>query len=509
MNKYKAWIAALTPLNFANEKSLEQIINELIPILFEIKKTQDNDNTSFNDFLTLLKNKISEIKESLTTHNTSFDEKRNSIRQNVSNKESEITNNILAKFSEMLSKIENFGSSYFENHPEVFNSGIDKVNFDLNINNSAYKKWYNNTEVFYTSDNINYGKTNNGYSYDHITKLMYYDGNEISNASNTAYGTLNRCTNGVIINYLPKLNLGEKLLPANENGYFIGFPDETHAAYFAEANEENVEKYSIKLIDLNTKEMTTYTDLLMPSNFNNVYLSNNSHYIIKKYHDYYYLVYLVNGQSVPYIAKSNDLIHWANMGSLNGSIVALQVIHDSLYFVTTSYSSYLFNESDNTFNQIKYNNKNIMVGSPFGNNYLGVVGNEIMYSSTPDFSSPISLNNTINPINNTLAFAVNTQTKDYLICGCNMSNIYNEIYQVDNEYQNIRFKDDKNFNALYLIDYKLYYSTIIRGGKQNSLYYIGTGDISIGDIVISPDYRIFDDKNLQEITFTHECVEVK
>ena len=509
MNKYKAWIAALTPLNFANEKSLEQIIYELIPILLDIKKTQDNDNTSFNDFLTLLKDKISEIKESLRPYNTSFDEKRNSIRQNVSTKESEITNNILTKFSEMLSKIENFGGNYFENHPEVFNSGIDEVNFDLNINNSAYKKWYNNTEAFYKSDNINYGKTNKGYSYDPITKLMYFDGNEVSSTVVTEYGTLNRCSNGVIINYLPKLNLGEKLLPANENGYFIGFPDETHAAYFAEANEENVKKYSIKLIDLNTKEMTTYTDLVMPNNFNNVYLSNNSHYIIKKYHDYYYLIYLINEQSVPYIAKSNDLIHWANMGSLNGSIVALQVIHDSLYFVTTSYSSYLFNESDNTFNQIKYNNKNIMVGCPYGNNYLGVVGNEIMYSSTPDFSNPISLINTINPRNITLAFAANAQTKDYLICGCNVSNIFNEIFDVNSEYQNIKFKDNKNFNAVYLIDYKLYYSTIVRSNRQEPLYYIGMGDKPIGDIVISPDYRIFDDKNLQEITFTHECVEVK
>ena len=38
MDKYKAWISSLTPLDFANDKSLEQIIYELIPILMEFKK---------------------------------------------------------------------------------------------------------------------------------------------------------------------------------------------------------------------------------------------------------------------------------------------------------------------------------------------------------------------------------------------------------------------------------------------------------------------------------------
>ena len=37
MDKYSAWISSLTPLEFANEKSLEQIIYELIPILIDIK----------------------------------------------------------------------------------------------------------------------------------------------------------------------------------------------------------------------------------------------------------------------------------------------------------------------------------------------------------------------------------------------------------------------------------------------------------------------------------------
>ena len=45
MDKYSAWISSLTPLEFANEKSLEQIIYELIPILLDIKSKQDNDAT--------------------------------------------------------------------------------------------------------------------------------------------------------------------------------------------------------------------------------------------------------------------------------------------------------------------------------------------------------------------------------------------------------------------------------------------------------------------------------
>ena len=87
MDKYRAWISSLTPLEFANEKSLEQIIYELIPILIDIKSKQDNDATLFDTFLLELKKKINDIKTSITTSNTGFRNKEDEIRGNISNKE--------------------------------------------------------------------------------------------------------------------------------------------------------------------------------------------------------------------------------------------------------------------------------------------------------------------------------------------------------------------------------------------------------------------------------------
>ena len=511
MDKYKAWIGALTPLNFTNEKSLEQIMYELIPIILEIKEKQDTYPNLFKEFMLELNTKIEKIKNSLPTYNTTFAEKRNSIRQNVSNKETEITTNILNKFSEILNKITTFGSTYFETHPEVFDNGIIDVNFDLNINRSCYSIWSKSGGFIYNDDDINYGKTERGYSYDPNTHTLYYGGHVAGLGGYFGFNDLNRCTNGVIINNLPKMNLGEAILPLNENGYFIGFPDELHAAYFEETNEENIQKYSLKLVNIDTKEITTYENLEFPNNFKNVYLIDNSHYNIKKCNDYYYLLYLVENSNSPKICKSNDLIHWENVGSVatGDNICCLTNLNNHLYWVTNTRSSYLFNENDNSFNQIKINNKNIMIGFYKDNKYYGYSNGYIYSSNTPDFTNYTEeRSSTFYPENNNMAFSFSSDTNLGVICGCSIFYEPNR-FEISSEYPSFNYRIDKYKYTTYCIDYDIHYDQVSRRNIKSRRFFKGLPHDEIkGNIVISPTNRVFDDKNLREITFTYECVEV-
>ena len=131
MDKYHAWISALTPLNFANEKSIEQIVYELIPLALEIKDKQDTYPNMFNEFLIDLGKKLAVIITSISDNVEMFTTLVDSIRLKINTKESDITNDVTSGFNAMLNLISNFGDTYFTKHPEVFNNGINKVNFDI------------------------------------------------------------------------------------------------------------------------------------------------------------------------------------------------------------------------------------------------------------------------------------------------------------------------------------------------------------------------------------------
>ena len=499
MDKYRAWIGALTPLNFANEKSLEQILYELIPIILEIKEKQDTYPNLFKDFLTELTNKINEIKNNLTTYNTSFDEKRNSIKQNVTNKESEITSNILAKFTEMLNKISEFGSGYFERHPDVFDKGINEVNFDLTNQDSCYYKTNKDNELF---GSINLTGVYSSYSSQHgywmntTDSQLYYD-NTISNSGkiNTIIKYKNR-----LFKKIPYFEYEDILFPETENGYFIGFYDLNHGCFFAKTISDNVTTYALKVIDLTTKEMTTYTDLVMPSDFTGVFLTNNSHYIIKKYNETYFLLYTTSSGNVINICKSNDLIHWGRVGSLPISQQAsLRVINNDLYIVCLSYT-YIYNETDNSFSEVKYNNKSISMCGYFKNNYLFYEGYNLRWSQNKDLSNASS--GTTNRFT-TLNFSI---ISDKYACTNNcLLEAFTTNYFISGDDNTHTF-----LNVLYssmLTRYNILYNYFYDIGKMEVQYRCNY-PLNLDNNVLNENNDLYLDKTLQKVIVKTKWVEI-
>lgn len=517
MNKYKAWISSLTPLDFANEKSLEQIIYELIPILLELKENQDKHPTDYNSFLTKLQAKIKEIKESLATSNTEFVNRREKIKTNITNKESDISGDIVDKFSDILEKINNFGNTYFTLHPEVFDKGILDVAFDTNISNAPYTKWYKHSMPFQQIDKLDEIVDEPPINVeDYKQRYCTSDKQCYSGKNITTSGALQQIRRfketsnhqNIILYKKANFSLGEELYPHTENGYFIGFPDNDNACYFAKTITNDTPSYSIKMINLNTKEIATYENLVLPDNFQNVYLTNNNHYLIKKYHNYYYMFYLKTGETIPYIAKSNDLVHWANVGTVGGiSKITFRICLDNLYIVTDSFGSYLFNEADNSFTSVKYDNRNVIIIGEINNkiyfwNYLGdngiynTINNDLSNSSVYyGFFHNLDSKRGID-----LTFSKDIENNVYTFLGQGYYLIFENSYSQVMYYNSFGYRI-KNHNIITDIDFynNICYSTIPTGTGSTSLEPYPINVNIRGDLVLNENGDIYDDYSLQKL----------
>lgn len=520
MDKYHAWISALTPLNFANEKSIEQIVYELIPLALEIKDKQDTYPNMFNEFLVDLGKKLAVIITSISDNVEMFTTLVDSIRLKINTKESDITNDITSGFNAILNLINNFGDTYFTKNPEVFNNGINKVNFDLSNYDSCYHKFAgapNKPEIktsnfwsFYNKD-VSYGVQTTKYWYNPADKQIYYN-DQIANYDE--YGLelgMVQLSENKLIYHDVEISLGDNLFPHTENGYFIGFPDVNTACYFAKTISDAETKYALKMINLSTKEITTYDNLVMPSNFKDMYLLNNSHYLIKKFNNYYYMLYCTEGGNTAYIAKSNDLINWGSVGSLNvGSECTLKVIKNNLYFVSINNGTWLFNETDNSFNRLKVNNYDFLAMGEVEEKYCGVLlleDRNAFLSTSNDFTENIekggSSYDTIS-----LEFA-KVNDKYFIIAG-----IASIIIRFNPNYMQLS-QCDYNYRSFFDISQSTFRPNIFYTDKMlvteyniNEVYNAHIPEpvhlTNYGDFVINENGDIYSDFNLQKVSFKHE-----
>ena len=521
MDKYRAWISALTPLNFANEKSIEQIVYELIPLALEIKDKQDTYPNMFNEFLIELGKKLAVIITSISDNEEMFNTLVESIRLKINNKELDITNDITSGFNDILNLINNFGNSYFTKNPDVFNKGITKVNFDLSNYNSAYHKFagiYNKPEIrtdkfwsFYNK-NISYGVKTSGYWYNLDDKQIYYN-DHIANYNE--YGLelgMVQLSENKLIYHDVEIELGDALFPHTENGYFIGFPDVNTACYFAKTISDDETKYDLKMINLETKEITTYENLAMPNNFKDMYLLNNSHYLIKKFNDYYYMLYCTEGGNVAYIAKSNDLVHWGSVGTLSvGSECTLKVIKDSLYFVSMLNGTWIFNESDNSFTKLKVSleNKeyNFLAMGEVDEKYCGV---DIGYTHSAIFSTSNDFTENVKSLSssyqfNTLEFAKISDTYYVIVGVASILTQFGSMTQfgaTDFNYHSFYDLSSNTVNIFYIDN------MLVTHYKINEVYNSHIPEAvhlsNYGDFVINENGDIYSDFNLQKVSFKHE-----
>lgn len=493
MDKYNAWISNIEPLTFGNEKSITQIMSELIPLLLSVKSFQDEQNTLLNENFKTLNESSTNFKESITTNTEMFDILRDTITLNIKNIEDGYTAKISEEFSKMLNKLNNISVTQNE-----FDNGVYSVNYDLNNPNSAYSKWNkDNTEK---PINILKGwdEQISGYWYNSTNKQVYYNEN-IVDENKICY----------MYQYQDKLlfrdaeiELGEELFPHTENGYFIGFIDNNTACYFATSISATETKHTIKTINLTTKEIITYENLVLPDNFKSPYLQSNSHYLIKKYNDYYYMIYITNSSNLPNIIKSNDLIHWGSVGSMSATgECTFKLISNKFYFVSINTGSWILND-DMSFTKVSPNNNNFIVLGTHLNKFYGVDNKDryIYASDNFDFSNSKRFTSIYPPKD--LTFYLD---KNYNGIICGMPYIY-----FGGDYPRIN-QVYLPYHGAVINNIVLYFDILQAYGNYYNpdKYYDDFKTIPLhkyqyGDFVITDDFKIYSDFNLQRVTLKTE-----
>lgn len=495
---YTAFIKYVTPLSYENLKSLPLICCELIPLLSEIKTGQESNETTIIKVKENLDEKINTINTEISSQKNTFKEKRENIRNSLNQDSQNIINNINTKYSEILNKINAFGDDYFTKHPEVFDKGINDVNFDLQNQNSSYYK--NNTRLrnqYKTLDSLYERST--GYWYNKEKELIYNGDNP-----QTEYGIggLFKYKEHIIFNDC-ELKLGEELFPHTENGYFIGFPDDENACYFAKTISETETKYDLKMINLTTKAITTYENLVLPDDFNNIYLASNSHYVIKKYGEYYYILYVSSGGVNPIIARSNDLVHFAKVGEVSASgECTFKIAKDTLYLVSMNSGTFIYN-ADNSFTLI---NANYLVFGEFKTNilFMDKRNNSILFTLNTDLSGG-SVKTSGQLINNLNYHYYSNKNRIYL-SGYLYALVLEDPFIISREgnYPCVPFKEKitAKMLPLELNNMVVFDSTSNVTNLYNREMIIPVHLSLYGDFVVDNNGNIWSDYNLQNVILT-------
>lgn len=483
MDKYNAWISNIEPLTFGNEKSITQIMSELIPLLLNVKSFQDEQNTLLNENFKSLNNSSTNFKESITTNTEMLDTLRNTITLNIKNIEDGYTAKISEEFSKMLNKLNNIPITQNE-----FDEGVYSVNYDLNNPNSAYSKWkrYIYTKIFSNLDA--WDRQVDGLWYNSTDKQVYYRDEIIDYKY---IGQYYKYQDKLLYRDV-ELELGEELFPHTENAYFIGFIDNNTACYFATSTSATETKHTIKTIDLTTKEITSYENLVLPDNFKSLYLQDNSHYIIGKYNEYYYVIYKQQNNNLPAIMKSNDLVHWSNVGNIHATgECAIKVIKNNLYFVSINSGTWLLN-NDMSFTEIKINNEKVFAMGEFKDNFIFIDSHSNIYKSTlNDFSQRTDYGVCFHLYN--LSFGLDDNNG----CVGGTSSAYESMY--DTILTNSMNYLSMRINGLFILTEVL---LAHRGGYDyaGELIVMPLHKYQYGNFVITNDGKIYSDFNLQRVT---------
>lgn len=491
MDKYNAWISNIEPLTIGNEKSITQIMSELIPLLLNVKSFQDEQNTLLNENFKSLNNSSNNFKESITTNTQMFDTLRGTITLNIKNIEDGYTAKISEEFSKMLNKLNNIPITQNE-----FDEGVYSVNYDLNNPNSAYSRWKRDIYTIIFSNIVGWDENPHNYGlwYNSTDKQVYVE-DEIWDY--TIFGHYYKYQDKLLYRDVD-LELGEELFPHNENAYFIGFIDNNTACYFETSTSATETKYTIKTINLTTKEITAYENLVLPDNFKELYLQDNSHYIIGKYNEYYYVIYTQQNNTLPAIMKSNDLVHWDNVSNIRATgECAIKVIKNNLYFVSINSGTWLLN-NDMSFTEIKVNNEKVFAMGEFKDNFIFIDSSHHIYKSTlNDFSQKTYCGICFYFYN--LSFGLSDDNG----CVGGISSWYSSngdnIYTLSLNYLGMRI------NRLNILTEVL---LAFRGGHDyaDERVVMPLHKYQYGNFVITNDGKIYSDFNLQRVTAKTEVI---
>ena len=136
MEKYNAWIKELSSIVYDNSKSEYQILSELIPILLNIKSSQDTNSELMDTIHESIFTKVSELESGMNTFSETFIGKLNEFKQEFSPGLEEFTTTLANNISEFKEKINNKISAFNTTYASTKASIKDTADSINNINDT-------------------------------------------------------------------------------------------------------------------------------------------------------------------------------------------------------------------------------------------------------------------------------------------------------------------------------------------------------------------------------------
>ena len=409
MEKYNAWIKELSAIVYDNSKSEYQILSELIPILLNIKSSQDTNSELMDTIHDDVFTKVSELESGMNTFTETFTGKLNEFKQEFSPQLEEFTTTLESNINEFKEKINNkisaFNTTYASEKASIqeiadsinnindtlisgYNEIINKINNFVepiinsssgNIIDNAIEEKFTPTYLARESIYIDLASVttqpssaNEGDIYYNASEYQLYKytgGNWVE--ENYNYNKIYRYANNlyhimlILADATNIINLTQNLYCKGEVGYFIGAPG--NSGTNIKINKNN--------INGGNTQLTVETLPENFSNFTNIYYNN--------YDNLYYMIYYQG--TINYgIATSSDLINWTKLTEQT-SLYNLIFTSDGFIYGNKKFSNGEWNNLP--YNIIGYAN-NLYFRSDFSNSAIYTSTNEdfsdeTLYANTP------------------------------------------------------------------------------------------------------------------------------
>lgn len=367
MEKYKAWIKELSSIVYDNSKSEYQILSELIPILLNIKSSQDTNSELMDTIHDTVFNKVNELESGMNTFTETFTRKLNEFKQEFSGQLEEFTSTLesnIAEFKEKINnKISTFNTTYASEKASIqeiadsinnindtlisgYNEIIDKINNFVepiinsssgNIIDSAIEEKFTPTYLSRESIYIDLvsvttqpSSANEGDIYYNASEYQLYK--YTGGAWVEEEYTLNKLYRYQSNIYLPRLIRYNEVKLAN---YFQQPYCLANDYIITAVNTSNIARMQITKININGNDNTTYSNLTLPDDY--TYLTD---ILYNNYNSTYYMFYrnVSNGG----IATSTDLQVWNKLTDL--PVIAMNsrvafFINEDIYIQNKKYSN--------------------------------------------------------------------------------------------------------------------------------------------------------------------------
>ena len=355
MNNYKAWIKELSTIVYDNSKSEYQILSELIPILLNIKSSQDTNSELMDTIHDDVFNKVNELESGMNTFTETFIGKLNEFKQEFTPQLDEFTSTLESNINEFKEKINNkisaFNKTYASEKTSIqdiadsinnindtlisgYNEILNKINNYIPniINSNDTSNFIYNTIVNKFNDDFNNRESNyinlvsvttqpataneNDIYYNASENKLYQYSNSSWNEIDFVFDKIYKFNNHLLLPQLVVTEIGKPSITIQVNCVV----DETH--YLGHTSNVGTKVY-FTLVDSTNFTFGNQINIETPPDG---YSSDSSFSDIAYWNNTYYMIYNFNK-----LASSTDLANWTYLMDLPENLLKFVILNEELF----------------------------------------------------------------------------------------------------------------------------------------------------------------------------------